>query len=49
MAELRTDLERQIAGLRGDMYQLHNRMLLQLVGAMAGLLTVFFVLTRITA
>jgi hypothetical protein len=49
MADLRTEVQGEIAGLRTDMHQLHNRMLLQLLGAMAGLLTVFFVLARITA
>jgi hypothetical protein len=50
---LRTTLELKIdatsAELRTEMYRLHNRMLLQLVGAMAGLFTVFFVLARVTA
>jgi hypothetical protein len=55
MSELRTDLNGQMADLRTEMaelrtemYRLFTRLMLQLVGAIAGLLTVFFVLARLT-
>jgi hypothetical protein len=52
MAELRTEmgeLRTEMGELRTEMYRLFTRLTLQLLGAIAGLLTVFFVLARLTA
>lgn len=47
MTELRTELGTEIGRLELRMEQLFTRFLLQLLGALAGLFTLFFVLSRL--